>query len=181
MAAYDTRTGTTHPLEPESASLPQYPRQDTPDQCDTELVVTAMRPGSHCDRWLAITVVAAITTACNETRAGSGRDGNGHYPPVCISYPEPGDSHQGDASHLRSKIDQLLGVLDLPRRVGQPMWEEEGDPPQRSAKTTLIECPSFLIAQKSGQLVLTRWGHIYQAPQYPWQQSSTIVQGGATW
>jgi hypothetical protein len=107
-------------------TVPQYLREEG----DTELAVTTPVPGSRCDRWPAVTVAAAIMTTHNLTRAcnamqqcspcyaGSGQGGNGQHPPVCISYPQPGDSrhrqHQ-EAHRIRSRIDQLLEALDLPR------------------------------------------------------------------
>ncbi len=70
---------------------------------------------------MAMCNVAWICNAmqqCPPCYAGSGRGGNNHCPPVCISYPLPGDSrhqqHQ-EAHRIRSRVDQLLEDLDVPR------------------------------------------------------------------
>lgn len=59
--------------------------------------------------------------------AGAGR-GNGQRPPICVSYPQPGDSNQGqqeESCRLRTRIDRLLQAIDMPRCwVGSPVWED---------------------------------------------------------
>jgi len=119
--------------------------------------------------------------------AGAGR-GNGQRPPVCISYPQPGGSNQGqqeESCRIQTRIDRLLQAIDMPCcRVGSPVWEDEDCLLQpRLSQAQQLEQPSFAIAQLCGRLIFTTWGHIYEAPRRMRQQTAmqAAVEGGAAW
>jgi hypothetical protein len=110
--------------------------------------------------------------------AEAGR-GNGQRPPMCVSYPQPGDSNQGqqeESCRLQTRIDCLLQAIDMPRcRVGSLGWEDEDclPHPQLSQAKQLGQ-PSFVIAELCGRLVFMTW-----SPRRMWPQ--TAVEGGAAW
>jgi len=119
--------------------------------------------------------------------AGAGR-GNGQRPPICVSYPQPGDSNQGqqeESCRRRARIDRLLQAIDMPRcRVGSPIWEEEGCLPYpQLSRAQQLGQPLFAIAELCGRLVFTTWGDIYEAPRRMRQQTAmqAAVEGGAAW
>src|SRR6266705_1427871 len=119
--------------------------------------------------------------------AGAG-GGNGQRPPICVSYPQPGDSNQGqqeESCRIRTRIDRLLQAIDVPRcRVGSPVWEKENCLPQPQLSQALqLGQPSFVIAELCGGLVFTTWGDIYEAPRRMRQQTAmqAAVGGGAAW
>jgi hypothetical protein len=180
-------------------TVPQHLREER--HGDTELAGTFAQPDSRCDFWPAITLAVATMTihngtrACNamqqlpQSRAGSGCGGNNHYPPVCVSYPQPSDSrYQAEARRIRSKLNQLLEAFDLLGfHAASSVWEEEADLAQQPSQAEpLAASPSFLIVQRSGKLVLTRWGDLSEVSSCMGERGGKsctpmTVEGGATW
>jgi hypothetical protein len=180
--------------EPETALLPTHPNLREEDHGEAELAVTRARLGSHGDRRPTVTNTRAIVVAHNVTApckairqyppyAGDGRGGNGQHPPVCISYPQPGDSHQRqtEARRIQTSITHLLQIIDSPdRHFGSPVWEEEGGQPHfQPSKVQTVQQSPFLIAGQRGKFVLMRWGAIYEAPACMWEQGGN--EGGVAW
>ena len=118
-------------LTQDSITVLQYLIEE--DRCDPELAVTVVRPSLHGDGWPAVTARVVIIAPCNVTRpcdamrwclpsGASGRGGNGEPPRVCVSSPQP----DGEARRIRSKLDQLLKVLDKPGLSQQQSSSEGG-------------------------------------------------------